>query len=341
MGLFDGIIGANSSLDAAHAIQGGLAQGRDQLTQGYNTSTGNINTAYGNMMGGYGQGYGLANQALQQGYGNAAGYQQPLYGMGMAANQQAAQGVLSGAYNNPQYSYNPSSNPLSMPQAAQSTQQAFNFQQQPGYQFQLQQGLGAVNAQQAGQGLGLSGATQKALMQYGTGLANQSYNTAFQQNLAQNQQAQSVQNQGFNQYANQQQFGAGQALTQYQAGAQNQAANYQRMMGVGQLGTGAANTLSSLGAQQGQLGAQYGSQYGQNMANAGQWQGTTLSGLATQYGQNMAQNYGAAGQAEAQGLYGYGQGMASAANSLGQSAGNMFGQNGQGMNLSSLAAMLG
>lgn len=51
------------------------------------------------------------------------------------------------------------------------------FQQTPGYQFQLDQGLGAIEGSAATSGLLNSGATLRSLQSYGQGLANQEYNT--------------------------------------------------------------------------------------------------------------------------------------------------------------------
>src|SRR5690242_17663079 len=58
-----------------------------------------------------------------------------------------------------------------------------NFQANPGYQFQLDQGIQAIDRSSAANtGGGLSGNLLTALQQYGTGLANQSYNQ-YVQNL--------------------------------------------------------------------------------------------------------------------------------------------------------------
>jgi len=50
----------------------------------------------------------------------------------------------------------------------------------PGYQFALQQGLQGVERSAAGRGTLLTGGTLKALQQYGTGLADQTYGNAWQ-----------------------------------------------------------------------------------------------------------------------------------------------------------------
>jgi hypothetical protein len=49
------------------------------------------------------------------------------------------------------------------------------FQQSPGYQWQLGQGLRAIDAGNAAAGILRSGATEKAEMTYGEGLANQDF----------------------------------------------------------------------------------------------------------------------------------------------------------------------
>jgi hypothetical protein len=55
---------------------------------------------------------------------------------------------------------------------------ASNLQNDPGYQFQLQQGLQALQRSQAATGI-TGGAAAKAAEQYGQGLASTSYNTAY------------------------------------------------------------------------------------------------------------------------------------------------------------------
>lgn len=58
----------------------------------------------------------------------------------------------------------------------------------PGYQFQLQQGQGAINSSAAATGGVLNGGTLKALDQYSTGLANTTYGQAYSQYLQNSQQ---------------------------------------------------------------------------------------------------------------------------------------------------------
>lgn len=70
---------------------------------------------------------------------------------------------------------------------AQAAAQA-NWQNTPGYQFALDQGLKAVNADAAAKGQILSGNNQQAVQQFGTGLANQTYNNYLTNLIGQQQQ---------------------------------------------------------------------------------------------------------------------------------------------------------
>jgi hypothetical protein len=59
--------------------------------------------------------------------------------------------------------------------AAGQSRAASNFQTDPGYQFQMDQGLQAIDRGAAARGLSTSGNLLTAEQNYGTGLANQSY----------------------------------------------------------------------------------------------------------------------------------------------------------------------
>jgi hypothetical protein len=65
---------------------------------------------------------------------------------------------------------------------------AAQYQQSPGYQFQMNQGLNAINNTASARGGVNSGNTLKSLTQYGTGLANQDYQQAYQNYVAQQNQ---------------------------------------------------------------------------------------------------------------------------------------------------------
>ena len=180
------------------------------------------------------------NAAAQQAMGavkqygtQAQGYQQPYYQAGTGAMQNLAQQVQGG-----QYQYNPQ----------------FDFQADPGYQWQLQQGNNAIMGNAAAGGIQLSGATMKALQRYGQGLANQTYNQAF------------------GRFANQRDYGAQQNQMQYG-----------RMAGLSEIGQNSGNNMSNIANQQGQSVAQlYGAQ-GANTAagimGQANMQGNTLNSL--------------------------------------------------------------
>jgi len=148
-------------------------------------------------------------------------------------------------------------------QGGQQALQAFQ-QSNPGYQFQLQQGENAVNANAAKNGMSNSGNTQLALQNVGQGQANNSYN-------------QWVSN-----------------LAPY-LGASNSAAS-----GIGSLDSGLANQQAALGTTQANLN--YGGQssignananaaLGNLNASANLWGlGTGLAGLGVSGGGTLAGN---------------------------------------------------
>jgi|SRR6185369_3954413 len=118
----------------------------------------------------------LQMQQFQQMQGNLQPYMQAgqagLSGlMGIlglpGGNTSGPIGQLANRLNTP-FSFNPS-----------------DLENTPGYQFTLQQALKAMNNQNSAQGLGLSGAQEKGLMQYATGLANQTYGDQYNRALQQ------------------------------------------------------------------------------------------------------------------------------------------------------------
>jgi hypothetical protein len=127
------------------------------------------------------------------------------------------------------------------------------LQKQPGYQWNLSQGMRALNASSSARGLGVSGANLKAASQWGTGLADSTYKSAW--DMA--QQRWSDINQNFtNQYNR---FGQG----------------FGQLKDIATLGETAA-------AKVGDIGQSTYANIGQNVAGAGQAQaaGTTASAQA-------------------------------------------------------------
>ena len=216
-----------------------------------------------------------AQGALTGAYNTATGAQQPYAQAGQIGLGQLTGGNFGTAVPG-QYA---------MGQAPQYSAPQFNFQQDPGYQFSLQQGLGAINSGAAGQGAGLSGATLKAMSKFGINIANQQYGDVFNRYMQGRQQ-------GFQEYLPQLQqfnvnrgFGAGQQQQQYE----------------------------NLNQQQNQA-------YGRaaNLAGIGQGAATNLSNLATGYGQNLAGLYGQQGNVQAAGTMGVGQGIGTGLQNAGQ-----------------------
>lgn len=270
-------------------------------------------------------------------------------------NLQSQIGSLTQPYSQ---AYNPGANPAvpqqqsqiglqALPQSAFATQNSqfqtpapfnggaqFNFQptqqqleQTPGYQFTLQQGLKAVNNSNSAVGWGLSGAGQKGIAQYATGLADQTYQqqfnnalqgyqTNFNNNLSgyqtnfqtglegyqtnwqnanvQNQQAYqnnlNTQQTDFTDYWGQQQQNWNNAQTQNQTQFANQQTNFQNYLQ--QYQQGFSNDWAQQLNQYNILNGQ--SQQGQNAA-AG------LGGLSANVGNAIASNIIGGGNATASG----------------------------------------
>ncbi len=141
------------------------------------------------------------------------------------------------------------------------------LQATPGYQFELQQGQQALAQQAAARGGLLSGAQQKAALGFGqrqaaTGFQNAwqraqaAYTNAFQQNMAQKQQAAGMYAQGAGLYGNMANRGL-QAAGATTSGMAQQGANYSNAQAAGAYGQ--ANAINQ--GVQGGLGA-IGSIYG-------------------------------------------------------------------------------
>lgn len=118
--------------------------------------------------------------------------------------------------------YNPTTynapDPYKTPDAYQSKDFSFtpgDYQNSPGFQFQLQRGLDSVNSNMAARGASNSGAAQKSLASFATGLLNQDYNN--QRDFAYNKfnndrtfgynKAVDERNFGYNKYNNERDFG--------------------------------------------------------------------------------------------------------------------------------------
>lgn len=171
---------ANAGQDAALTSQINAAPAASELTKsiGAGTGMGTSNSILGNLLSGGssgGAGNQVMNGLLRSGLAglfnnpNNAGFNaqinagnqvqsdfQPFLQSGTAANNQLSALYGTGG------------------DGAQAAAQA-NFQNTPGYQFALDQGTKAVNANAAKMGQTLSGNNQQAVQNYGTGLADQTY----------------------------------------------------------------------------------------------------------------------------------------------------------------------
>jgi hypothetical protein len=215
-----------------------------------------------------------AGNLIRKSYGQAGTEFQPYADIGKQYTQSMAEGVQGGKWDvSPYQAYqNQEAQPVQeaygqQPGAYQTPQ--FNYQQDPGYQWQLQQGNQQIQAGAAAQGGLLSGSTQKALAKYGVGLAAQDYNNAFnryvnnrnfayqmnQDTLGQFNKNRAysagMQEMNLGQYNQNRQFGAGQNLAAYNAATQQAQLGYGRYADLGNLGYQSAGQLADIYKNQG------------------------------------------------------------------------------------------
>ncbi len=174
-----------------------------------------------------GQQVAAENQALdfqKQVYGNQVTNEQPYVDAGKATIGQLAgqlQNGTFGAGSNPNFAV-PS--PFSAPTAAQAAAT-------PGYQFTFDQGMRGVNASAAARGGALSGGAIKAAAQYGTGLADSTYNDVYNRSLGTYQT-------NFND-----------SLAGYQANLAKQAQEFGQESNVAQIGQQGIQSINNTGTQ--------------------------------------------------------------------------------------------
>jgi hypothetical protein len=140
---------------------------------------------------------------------------------------------------------------------------AFNFDPSqlantPGYQFQLQQGVNAIDASAARGGNLNSGARLLELQKFGQGLADQTYGQEYARQMGQQQNAfgQNLQNYNVNIGANQDAYGR----------QQNVLNRYASLAGIGQT---SANQVGSMGANAANNIGNINMNNASNQANAG------------------------------------------------------------------------
>ena len=108
-------------------------------------------------------GINTANQTLSDVYNTQVGQLQPYLGAGAQGVNDLAAAERPGGALSQQFSFNPE-----------------DLTNDPGYKFQLQQGMQAVSRAAAANGTLGTGGTLKALLQYGQGLAGTTFNQAYQ-----------------------------------------------------------------------------------------------------------------------------------------------------------------
>ena len=173
-----------------------------------------------------------ANQLLQTGYNNAQGLLNPIAQQGQQTYANLGQQVNNGQYQVPnagQFSFDPNS-----------------IAQNPGFQFQMQQGQRALGQNASAAGNVLGGAQNAQLDKFGQGLANTYENTFYNQAVNTNQQ-------------------------NYTQNNQQQTQQYQRMSDLVNAGLPANQILA-------QMGNTFASQQGENDLGIAQAQGQGVIG---------------------------------------------------------------
>lgn len=182
-----------------------------------NTAIGNISGAQQAAQSGITQAVQGGNQILSNVYGTDTSNLSPYLQAGQQGISSLASMLQPGGALTQQFSYSPT-----------------DLQNDPGYQFQLQQGSQAIGRQAAAQGQSLGGGEKAALSQYSQGLADTTYNNAYNR-----------------------------ALTTFQTNRQNTLAPLSTLIGAGQ---NASGQLQSAGQQ-------YGSQSSSNLLQGAQYSG--------------------------------------------------------------------
>ncbi len=251
------------------------------------------------------QNIGLAPTAPTQAQYQQAG---PTTTPQMTTAAQGAQQGLQNFYASPEYQALYGGNPTDM--TTQSVQE--RFQNDPGYQFALQQGLKGVQQSAFANGTGYSPAMAQALTQYGTGIASQNFDT-YRAGLSNT----------FNQYQTQLQNLSGMGATASGAGAQL----------AQQTGQGINNNATNLATGQANINQATGQGLSQNAMNAA----NATSTLASNQGSNLANAYSGQGTEQANMALAEGQARASQSQYQNSAGANAMGSLGAGLGgLSSL-----
>jgi hypothetical protein len=216
-------------------------------------------------------------------------------------------------FNTDQYRFtapNQALDPAQYKFAPTSGQQVLN--DDPGYQFRLQEGMKALQATQAAKGGLLSGGAVKGALKYGQGLASQEYASAYNRALGRNEmdwtRAQYGNEQTYNRALNENQLG-------YERGLQGNQMGYERALQGNELGYGrayqqnadlaarardqyATNVQTQMGARQQRFNELA------SMAGLGQTSASQTGTLSAALGNQLSGNITSAGAAQAAGQVG-------------------------------------
>lgn len=200
-------------------------------------------------------------QLQKQMYEDTKAAQRPYQQLGLSAMTQALGGVdASGNYyfdqsKLDQYSPDNAFNYGEFTGEAKFDPSKIDLQQDPSYQFRLNQGINALDKSAASRGMLLSGAQQKAINNYAQDTASQEYSNIYQRGLQ-------TQNQNFSQDLSRYQQNYNNALTSYNSDVNLGNQKFNQLASVLGLGQTASNTLASANAN-------YANQYtGTQMQNA-------------------------------------------------------------------------
>lgn len=164
--LLGGLLGSSASKSAAGKLGTAGTAASNSLAQATSNAQNAVNTQVPLSLASVNSATGNANSLL----GNTLGAQQNALAPYTQAGAQGVNGLASALAPGGQLATSFSFNPASITS-------------NPNYQFQLQQGLQAVNQQAAAQGGALGGGNEKALTQYSQGLASSAINDAYSQAL--------------------------------------------------------------------------------------------------------------------------------------------------------------
>ncbi len=245
-------------------VNTGAGQATGDINSGYGQATGAVNTGASNALGYLGQG----NQAATNYLGQASAAYQPL--TDLAGKYGAGTNLLLDSYG---------ANGAAGNQRAQDA-----FHTAPGYDFQVSQGLDAINRRRNAGGMLNSGNADRDAQTFGQGLANQAY-TGWQSGL------QGLVNP---------ELSATQGAASGLAGINTTGANMANNFGQSQAGvaTGAANSLSSLYSGQGNALSGIDTNQGQSLASLTQGSEGQKLGLQQSILQPYANTYGQVAAAE-------------------------------------------